>query len=177
MSLVPIKVRIGLKSEKNKSSHAYPDFNSLPSGLRGNTDWSHFVDQHGGWHYDKVAGHSDADQESPRGTWLGMLLVPEEFANAAAEKFPDTVSIIAESEAERFYEQRVTVNQPGILDDASVLQAVAAKRAAGLPEDDDDKHALDPDHPATGRRRNKLKTWKGYCQQRGVEIHEKYRKK
>lgn len=172
MELVPIKVRIGLKSVKSKMLHAHPDFNTLPEELRDGLDWSHYVDKFGGWKYDNVAGHSDhdPDNDSPNGMWLGMLLVPEAFAQAAVEKFPEQCFFLTETECERFYEDRHTFDQPEINDDTETLQAVAAKRAAGIPEDDQDRNAMDPDNPMRGRRRNKTKTFAGYKQQRGISV-------
>ncbi len=172
MELVPIKVRIGLRSNKGKLEHDHPEFNKLPEELRDGLDWSHYVDKFGGWLYDRVSGHPthDPDNDSPQGIWLGMLLVPEEFANAAIDEFPDQVSQMSEPECVEFYENRCTVNRPEIQDDVEVLQAIAAKRAAGVDVDDDDVHALDPDHPARGRRRNKTKTFAGYKQKRNITI-------
>lgn len=172
MELVPIKVRIGLKTKNERLLHGYPDFNSLPGELRDGLDWSHYIDKFGGWHYDSVAGHSDhdPDHDSPRGEWLGMLLVPEAFAKAAIEKFGDQCSFLTEAECEAFYQDRCTVNQPDVHDDTETLQAIAAKRAAGIPEDEQDVNAMDPDHPMRGRRRNKTKTFDGYKQQRGISI-------
>ena len=178
MTLIPVRVQIGLKAEGRGNIHSYPDFNSLPPELRDGMDWSHFVDRYGGWHYDQAAGHIDHDPEndSPRGTWLGMLLVPEAFAKAAADAFPDQVTIISEAEAETFYEQRAHANDAEIHEDATVLQAIAAKRALGIVETQHDKNALDVDHPTPGRRVNKCKTWAGYLAASGLEIHPEHRK-
>lgn len=176
MHLVPLKVRIGLKQQKRRQIHAYPDFNSLDAELRDGLDWCHFVDQYGGWHYDQIAGHADHDDESPRGTWFGMLLVPEAFALAAVAKFPDQVEILDETEAERFYEQRAHVNEPAVHEDVQVLQAIAAKRALGVKEDEHDRRALDVNHSSSGRRVNKKKTWDGFKQACGIEIHPGCRK-
>lgn len=155
MELVPLRVRIGLRQG---GGHLYPPFNKIPSSLRGGVDWCHFVDRFGGWHYDKISGHEHDDAISPAGQWLGLLLVPENFAEAAAGRF-DTCDILTDSEAEEFYESRVTANDPEVINDLEVLQAVAAKRAAGLPEDDDDREALDPASDRPGRRRNPRKRW------------------
>ena len=172
MELVPIKVRIGLRTTNGRLLHDHPDFNSLPSELRDGLDWSHYVDKFGGWKYDNVAGHSDHDpnNDSPQGMWLGLLLVPEAFAQAAVAAFPEKCSFLTEAECERFYEDRHTFDQPEIHDDTEALQAIAAKRAAGIPEDQQDRNAIDPDHPMRGRRRNKTKTFSGYKQQRGITI-------
>lgn len=172
MELVPIKVRIGLKTKNERLLHDHPDFNTLPKELRDGLDWSHYVDKFGGWKYDNIAGHSDddPDNDSPTGMWLGMLLVPEDFAQAAVNAFPGQCSFLTEVECERFYEDRHTADQPEIFDDTEILQAIAAKRAVGIPEDDQDRNAMDPDHPLSGRRRNKTKTFAGYKLQRGITI-------
>lgn len=176
MELVPLKVTIGLKTEKKKRLHAYPPFNEIPEAMRDGMDWSHFVDQHGGWHYDKVAGHDTEDAESPRGTWHGLLLVPEDFATEAVNRWPEQCSILNEAQSERFYEDRVTVNQPDIQEDAEVLQIIAAKRQAGIEESDDDRKALDPDNPRRGRTKNKTKKWADMLTHKGLRIAEKHKK-
>ena len=172
MELVPIKVRIGLRTRNERLLHDHPDFNTLPIELRDGLDWSHYVDKFGGWKYDNVAGHSDhdPDNDSPNGTWLGLLLVPEDFARAAVEKFPEQCSFLTEAECEAFYQNRHTFDQPEVNDDTETLQAIAAKRAAGISEDDQDRNAMDPDHPSRGRRRNKTKTFAGYKKQRGITV-------
>lgn len=176
---MPLMVKIGLKTSNNRREHDYPAFNQLAADLRGNTDWSIFVDQYGGWHYDKEAGHADHDPkdvgdtrfDSPHGMWLGMLLVPENFAQAAVKRFPEQCYIIDDKGAEEFYEARCTAKQPEVHDDVEALQALAAKKQLGMADDDPEiAHAMDVDHPSPGRRRNKLKTWEGYKKQRGVTI-------
>jgi len=172
--MVVIKVKIGLKSIKGKTSHGFPDFNSIRDNVASwddGSDWSHFVDRFGGWHYDGVAGHNDEDSAngSPRGVWLGMLIVPSDFAEEAVKAFPEQVSVIAETDAQGFYENRVTADQSEIIEDVEALQAIAAKKSLGI-EDAADVNSLNPDHPQRGRRRNKTKTWAGYKQQRGIEI-------
>ena len=169
--LVPLKVKIGLRVEKGGRRHDYPRFNDLAEDVRGGMDWSIFVDNFGGgWKYDAVSGHDTEDAESPRGFQFGMLLVPETFAVAAVEAFPDQCAVLDETEAKTFYEDRHTVNQPEVNEDTRVLQAIAAKRAAGIPEDEDDRNAMDPDKPTRGRTRNKTKSWDGYKQHRGIVI-------
>jgi hypothetical protein len=169
MELVPLKVRIGLKTG---GGHQFPDFNQIDPGLRDNMDWSYYVDKFGGWHYDKIAGHADDDtaNDSPPGTWIGMLLVPETFAMAAVAQFPDTCSIIIETDAEKFYDERAHIHEPEIKEDKEVLQAIQAKRALNIAEDQGDLDALNPDHPAPGRRRNKFNTFNDFKTQKGITI-------
>lgn len=172
--LVPIIVIIGLKTEKKRTIHGYPDFNSIRDVVKSwndGSDWSNYVDRYGGWHYDSVSGHQDEDSEnnSPLGSWLGMLCVPADFAEAAVRAFPNQVKILDENECRKFYEERVTIGQSEIIENTETLQALAAKRALGISEASDD-NALDPDHPQIGRSRNKVKTWDGYKKQRGVHL-------
>lgn len=167
--LVPLKVKIALKTEKGRRVHAYPPFNEIPAELRDNTDWCYFVDLYGGWHYD-CCGHDEDDEESPRGVWFGMLIVPEAFAIAAVEQWPEQCSILNEQQAEQFYEGRVTVNEPDVIEDLEVLQVIAAKRQAGIAEDESDRAALDPDNPKRGRRKNDRKRFADMLKKRGLKL-------
>jgi hypothetical protein len=78
--------------------------------------------------------------------------------------------IMAENAAKAFYDDRAHKRDPAIKEDAVTLQAIAAKRALAIPEDQEDLDALDPDHPAPGRRRNKRKTWAAYKNAEGLTI-------
>lgn len=167
MELVAIKVRIGLD---HKNHHRYPAFNALPSGVREGLDWSRFVDKYGGWLYDKKAGHRETDDESPAGYWFGVVIVPELFAVEAADLFSKDIEVLNENDLRRFYEERVTHNQPEILDDLEILQALAAKKQLGIALSDDDQMALDPDSEHRGRRRNKEKQLSDMMANRGVSI-------
>lgn len=169
MQLVPLQVRIGLKANRQ---HDFPPFNELDATLRDNMDWSYFVDKFGGWHYDQVAGHSDDDSvnDSPRGTWLGLLLVPDDFAQAAVARWPARCFIKTEVEAEALYNERCHIRDPEIKEDVDVLQAIKAKRDLAIPEEQADRDALDPDHLTRGRRRNTRKTWAGFKSAEGITI-------
>jgi hypothetical protein len=102
--------------------------------------------------------------------WQGMLLVPDDFANAAVAKWPDQCSILDSTQAERYYEERVTVNEPEIVEDLEALQIIAAKRGAGIPESDEDRAALDPDNPKRGRTRNKRKKFADMLATKGLKL-------
>ena len=169
MSHVALKVRIGLRPNGHA---AYPDFNRITAGLRDNVDWSIFVDKHGGWHYDQVAGHADEDlaAASPIGMQWGLLVVPEAFADAAVALFTSDVSALNDADAGTFYNDRAHVRDSEIKENLEVLQAISAKRGLGIPPNADDANALDPAHPAAGRRNNKLKTWAGFKTQRGITM-------
>ncbi len=171
--LVPIMVRIGLAVKGGKQVHDYPDFNSLPPEVRGNRDWSYFVDIYGGWHYDKVTGHRENNPElnSPLGVWMGMLLVPEDFAVAAISAF-GTVSRMTEQEAAGFYDLRAHVHEPALKIDKDIIENIKVRRDLGLEDDEHSISAMDENHPSPGVRKNKTKTWEGFKAQRGFSIKE-----
>jgi len=174
MELVPLKVKIGLKNVNGKKVHGFPDFNQLSAGVRDDMDWSYFVDKFGGWHYDQLSGHADDDpgEDSPQGQWNGMLLVPDDFAQAAVNAFPSQCSVMTEVDAEKFYDDRAHKRDPAIKEDTATLQAIAAKRALNIAEDQEDVDALNPDNPTPGRRRNKRKTWSAYKNVEGLTVKQ-----
>lgn len=169
MAHVAIKIRIGLKP----NGHAgYPDFNRIDAALRDDMDWSRYVDKHGGWHYDQVAGHQDDDPaaSSPIGVQFGMLVVPETFADSAVAMFPTDVAILNDADAGTFYNSRAHIRDAAIRENLEILQGIKAKRDLSIAEDQQDRDALDPDHPAAGRRRNTVKTWSDFKTQRGITM-------
>lgn len=170
--LAAIKVVIGTKQTGAQAGHhQYPDFGQLATVRGSGLDWSRYVDLHGeGWHYDNVSGHRDDDADSPFGHQFGMLLVPVEFAEQAAEKFPGVVTRLSEAECKAFYETRVTVHVPANIDDPGRLQAIAAKRQLGMAETQDDIDALDPDNPSPGITKNPRKTWAGFKKKCGLTL-------
>lgn len=167
MDLVPLKIHIGLK---NGRMHDYPVFNTLPARVRGSMDWAHFVDQYGGMHYDQLCGHDDDEPDSPCGCWLGMVMIPSDFAEAAVEKWPDRCTVLTESQARDFYDCRCHARDPEVIEDAPVLQSIAAKRSLGMDDDPHDADALNVDHPAFGRRRNKNKKFDDFLKSRRIRV-------
>lgn len=167
IKVVPLLVTIGLD---HRGRHEYPPFNTLPAGMRGNCDWCTFIDRHGGWLYDRKSGHRNDDPESPFGMWRGMVLVPEQFATESVERWPDQCEILDDTEAATFYETRARHGAKEREYDLEALQLIAAKRAVGLPEDDDDREALDPNSDTPGVRTNKLRKWTNYKQSVFVDI-------
>lgn len=161
MDLVPLRVTILLKPD---GTCDYPSFNDIPAKDRDNMDWAYFIDKYGGWHYDQVSGHADDNpaQGSPKGTWLGMLLVPAAFATEAVARFPSRCTTMNEAQAESMYENRCHIKDQAVKLDRTALQAIKNKRDLGIAEDQDDIDALNPSHPAPGRRTNVRKTWAGY---------------
>lgn len=170
-SLKALKVKIGLKGN---GQHDYPDFNKIDPKLRDNVDWSYFVDKHSGWLYDNLAGHKDDDpsNDSPVGIWIGYLLIPKGFADEAVLLFPDQCEIVNEATVEAFYEDRSTITQPTVLEDADIIAKIKNKGDLKLSKDKDDDDALDVDHPAPGRRTNDLKTWPGFKTKKNISIDE-----
>ena len=160
--LTPIKVKIGLKTEKARKLHDFPAFESLACVQASGCDWSVYMDVKGsGWLYDQVCGHSDHADDSPCGTWLGVALVPDEFATEAVAAFPSQVEIINEAAFQAFYEGKVTSAQPTMNYNSEMLQAIAAKKALGLSLSPEDNAALDPASDTPGITQNKLKAWAG----------------
>ena len=191
--LVPIKVKIGLKPNGH---HLFPDFNSLPSALRGGVDWSYFFDAQGiGWHYDKLSGHGEVDRSivdgdihinNEIGFWFGGTCVPSDFADAAVDAFPGIVTILSEADWERFYDDRSHVledEETTDLEALQKLQAVQAVEAALIPPviasasvKARRAEIINPDHPRPGIRKNHNKTWSLYKARRGVSIRAAERK-
>jgi len=169
-TVVALKVKIGLKQVG--SGAEYPDFNAILRAREPKIemDWSHFVDLYGGWHYDKQCGHKESDETSPMGMQWGLLYVPRWFAESAVIRFPDVCSIMSEVESKDFHEVRAHGHEPEVLDNEVVLRGIAAKRAAGVPEDDDDRRALDPDDRTPGRKRNKRKLQSTYLESVGLTL-------
>jgi len=165
--LVPLKIKIELHPGGGAK---YPDMNRCLSAIGTNGDWSHFVDQWGGWIYDKRYGHRDAGDDSPRGVQWGVVIVPEEFAQHAETLFPHQCETITESDLGRFYESRVSYNEPDTIDDLEALQLIKVKRDLGAATDADVQAAIDPDNDARGISRNKRKRWQDFKALRGVEI-------
>lgn len=156
--LIPLKVTIRRAAD---GKHKFPSFNDIPGSKRDNLDWSQYIDKFGGWHYDKECGFGEADEENPDpDTWCGCFLVPEDFADAALDTFPEDVEEVDETEFERFYDNRAHAHEPELRYDTQVLQALAAKKTLGLELTDEDNAALDPDKPLPGIRRNKKRKWK-----------------
>jgi hypothetical protein len=169
MELTPIRVEIGLNGD---GTHKYPPFNEIAAELRDNMDWSRFIDAYGGWQYDKCCGHCDdgCDENdpvcnSPNGCWLGILLVPSDFAEAATG-LPGVTELSYE-DAKRFYETRVTKHQSATLVDIEAMNAIKARRDAGVPDDDDVTSALDINDDTPGMRLNPVKTFDGLCAKMG----------
>jgi len=169
MNLVPIKVKI-LSGQGNC---LYPDFNQLDVVKQSGMDWSNYVDSEGsGWLYDKKCGHAEVDAASPSGIWLGMLLIPEEFALQAIAKFPDRITRLTEVDTEAFYNDRHACKMPDEEIDSDILQGIKLKKELGLTPTEAQKRALDPEDDTPGIRKNKKKKWADFKALQDISIVE-----
>lgn len=168
--LTPLKVLIGM--DESTGHHAYPAFDSLPVVQASNLTWTKWVDVHGdGWHYDKKAGHKEVLPDSPQGTWIGVLLVPDVFAQQAVSMFPAKCSIMGEVAWEDFYDNRAHLKEPEERFDQGVLDGLVAKKALGLTLTPQQQDALDPKkHDVPGIIENKRRKWKSYKQENDFSI-------
>lgn len=175
--LVPLLVRIRV----DEGNHKYPEFNVLPGSVRANMDWSHYIDRYGlGWHYDKLSGFGESDAYNPDPLiWIGCLVIPKPFADAAVEKFPELCKIIDEDEFEKFYDDRahgheeeLTINDDRINAIGTLLQL---KKEFGIDspvlEKSNIAAMLDPDHPTPGVHRNHHWSWELWKKKTGTNIH------
>jgi len=170
MDLKAIKVRIGTKVEDGKRVHAFPDFNRLKIVQDSGMDWSYYVDQFGGWHYDKCCAHAVERPGSPVGEQSGMLLVPIEFATQASAMFGLVVTNMVEATAEEFYENHAHAHESDERVDERIVNGIAAKQNAKVHLTASDEAALDPNDPTPGITKNKNKTWAGYKDDRGIYL-------
>jgi len=164
MEKVPIKVKIGLK----KNGHClYPDFNSLPVVQEAGQDWANYVGQ---WYYDNKCGHAEVDECSPEGCWCGMLLIPEEFANQAKDKFPDEIEILSEADAEKFYNERHALHFADEDINVKLIEGISLKKSLDIPLTSHQMRAIDPEDEIKGITKNKNKTWKDHTKSRNINI-------
>lgn len=116
---------VALKVQINRGPHGavYPEFNRVRLVSQSGLDWSMWVDQYGGWIYDSLSGHDDDTDGSGRGMQWGMLLVPEEFAIEACEKWK-TCHLMSPGEAHTFFSDRHAYRIPRLRRDAGEMQAI-----------------------------------------------------
>jgi len=162
-NLVPIQVKLFRRANGEAD---WPDFNQIDSVLRDNQPWSKFIDSKGiGWLYDKI---DNLGTGAEHGT--ATTLIPEPFADAAAQLFPSVVSIVDEATFEVFYNDRALVRMPTEFLDTEILQGIVARKqledlnVAPAPSDeivDARKKCLDPvEQNHRGIRKNLKKKWK-----------------
>lgn len=167
--LVPMCVRIYKRTKdldaRRKAGQAdFPPFGELDASVRRGLPGMQIIDIHGsGWiGHDKVenlgTGHG-------YGCWVA--LVPEDFAEAAYQKWPHLIDILDESELEAFYDSRCTAH----MDDEEVDEKELDKlyKVAFLKQQLGDsltpqeqaqmRKAIDPDDDEPGVKKNASKTW------------------
>lgn len=160
--LVPIRIVIGTRlAEDGTMPLSYPNFNQLPLALRGNMDWSYFIDRRGyGMHYSR---QSSADNK-PACCWT---LVPKDFAVAAAKAFAE-VTIHSEKQWAAFYDKDCKALDATEHLDNNKLQGILARvqlEKLGMAPKPSlkilelRKQCLDPEYELTGITHNCRKTW------------------
>ena len=157
--LVPIKVKIGLRA----NGHAdHPQWDLLPSY----TEEEAAAAMVGGWKYDKTSGHAESSADSPMGMQWGVLLVTDAFAVEAVATFPALVTILTEAELETFWDEKAHAHMPDNNRQDTELRALREemdlKKEMGIAYGDTTVElakALDPDDPAPGVVKNKMKKW------------------
>ena len=176
MEVKIIKVVIGTHAVDGRRSAAYPDFNLLDIVKESKMDWAYYVDDNGGgWHYDKCCDHSTEAPGSPVGVQFGMLCVPPAFADQAMRMFPGVVVPMSEADAETFYNDHAHAHESDELVNASILNGIAAKNAAGVTLTNQDVLAMNASDPTPGITKNTTKTWKGYKEKLGLNVQEPLR--
>ena len=174
--LVAIRIRVGIGVGKGGKRAIFPAFNNLPGTVRGDMDWSTFVDVFGtGLEYDNVAGYGKVDAYSTeRMKQFVCTCIPSEFAVAAAAMFPEDVKIIDEAGMEIFYNERAHADSPEELADNERLQTIALKKQLDIVLSDEDNDALDPLKDTKGLRINPNKTWARHKVEHGLDRAETF---
>lgn len=168
MEIVPIRVKIGLKS--SGPGALYPDFGTLASVIASGLDWSVYVDNNGsGWLYDKC-GHREEEPGSPFGIQFGVLLVPDVFATEAAAAFPSEVTIITEAQLENFYNTKHAKDFEDEEIKLPIVDRVRAKQALGQTLTQRQLRSIDPSDNTPGIRLNIRKRWVDFKSLTGFTI-------
>ena len=164
-NLMPIKVKLTTGVD---GKNQFPKFNDLDSKVRNGMDFATFIDKYGiGWHYSEEGYDEGVEPD----TWIACTLVPKAFADAAAEKFSDQVTIISEAEFEDFYDNDAMSKQSTEHLDTKELQGLVARiqleEMASAPTVEPSpeilelrKKMLDPNDPKPGIRKNPRRKWK-----------------
>ncbi len=175
-NLVPLKLIVGLDPVTGFAD--YPNFNLISSETRKGMDWSKFLDVHGGgMHYDKTCGHKSEDVDSPFGTQICCICVPQNFATEALNLFPDTVKELTPVEFETFYDTKAHAHEPDETIDDQALNGLNAQRTLKVAVGQDVTaldarivKALDPlDLTEAGVKKND-KLWTAVKAKQGIEI-------
>mgnify|MGYP001619546001 FL=1 len=175
-SIVPIKVKIGLRPNGHADHPAWEQLPMVAAGLtagytREQVDAE--VRKHvvGSWHYDKQSGHAVETVDSPRGMQWGMLLVSRAFADAAVATFPALVTVMSRAECQAFWDTKAYAHMADVDFNVETLQVLKVhrdllkdlKKADNAPEviavDAKIAEALDPLDPYPGVKKNLLRRW------------------
>ncbi len=158
---VPIKVKIGLRANGYAD---HPDWTQLPLAKdRGERVEDHQIVK---WAYDKTSGHDDDTVDSPRGQQFGMLLVTQTFADEAVVAFPGLITVLTETEARDFWENKAHAHMPRNRVDSNHLVGLKAQRdlmvdlgQSTTTLDAQITRALDPMDKESGVRKDERKLW------------------
>lgn len=161
-NLVPIRIVINSTvAHDGTMPVSYPNFNKLNPDLRGNMDWTYFIDRFGyGMHYSRHKGK----HKKPAHCWT---LVPRDFAEAANEAFAE-VSIHTEAEWQEFFDNDCKARDVTERLDTEALQGILARvelekhGIAPSPSKEIQelrKKCLDPMCEEIGINHNHRKTW------------------
>lgn len=173
-TLVPICILINSKVDERDRTMpmVYPNFNALDAKLRGNMDWSYFIDRLGyGMHYSRHNG----GHKKPHCCWT---LVPKDFAKAAAKAFAE-VTLKSEEEWEEFYNNNAKLTDDTEFLDKDKLQGILARveleKAGVAPPPSKEiqelrRQCLDPNCDLSGINHNHRKTWAQAKVHDGIEI-------
>lgn len=170
-ALVPIKVKIGLRS----NGHAdHPDWTKLPM-INSDSEVRQYAPS--GWLYDKSCGHQEDSVDSPMGMQWGCFLCTQEFATEAITAYPDLITQLTEAEFEDFYNNKAMAHLPEKNYNLDVLNGLkleldlkkelnqnvvelSTKIAKALNENDNEE----------GIRKNDERYWTDYKTKKGFTI-------
>lgn len=169
--VVPIKIKIEFQLDGKGS---YPDWSKL-SIINTDDDMRYHCPTK--MFFDITCGYLDENKDSPRGMQWGCLLCTQEFATEAIQLYPEIIMQLTETEFEKFYNSKVTIDLPEKKYDINTLQGlqIELKLNKELKQDNTKlksniKKAIDPFSNDAGIKMNEIKTWKGYKKKMGFEI-------
>jgi len=169
-TLAALKVKLLLEPTNPAGRMGYPDFSQLQAVKDAGVPWVKYIDTFtSGWKYE-MTGMLDEDAESPFGEQYALLFAPEEFVTQAVATFPDRCVELSEADARTWYEGKYAPQLPAKRIDRDVVEAIQAKKAAGLAMDADDTAALDETDPTPGIRTNPLKRFADMKTAKGIQF-------
>ena len=172
--LIPIKVKIGLRSNGNAD---HPDWTKMPM-IFSDSDMKKYCPL--SWMYDKSSGHQEETPDSPRGMQWGFLLGTCEFVDEAISTFPELITEITEAEFIDFYDNRIMAHLPEKNYDIDVLQGLKLEldlkkelNQSVVELNTKIEKAIDPEDASLGVRTNKDKKWSDFKLKVGIEIEKR----